>query len=164
MKIKSTEARIVKFALLDPKANYDWYGGEDIELNANRQKSISRIVNVGEDKASVSTIDFVISMGQILDENKKPIDTPASTIEIADISITKVEKDTAPDEETEANPPEEGEDPNPEEPDPKPEEPKPVEIGTQLIKNGDFAKGEEGWISAVTAPGEAEATFDGKAV
>ena len=142
LKIKSTEARIVKFSLLDPKANYDWYGGEDIELNANRQKSISRIVNVGEDKASVSTIDFVISMGQILDENKKPIDTPASTIEIADISITKVEKDTAPDEETEANPPEEGEDPNPEEPDPKPEEPDPnPEPNTDnLIQNGDLPK------------------------
>ena len=34
-----------------------------------------------------------------------------------------------------------------------------------MLKNGGFSKGSEGWESAITAPGEATASFDnGKAV
>lgn len=148
LKIKSTEARTVKTALLDPEHGHKWYGGIDIALNANRQKSISRIVKVDED--TVSTIDFVISMGKI--EGKE---TPASTIEIDDISITKVESGAKADKETE-------------EPDPtKPEEPDDpvVEIGTELIKNGDFAKDGADWEDATSEPGAANVSFtEGKAV
>lgn len=40
----------------------------------------------------------------------------------------------------------------------------PVEPGTEMIQNGSFASGEKNWISAITAPGEANAVFnDGKA-
>ena len=141
MKLKSTESRTVKVALLDPVNNYAYYGGMDIELNAGRQKSISQIITVEKD--TVDTIDFLISMGKI--EN---METPVSTIEIDDISIIKVESGTQPDEETEEPAPD-----RPENPD------EPVAVGTELIKNGDFADGETNWIKAVTAPGAAEVSF-----
>ena len=101
MKLKSTESRTVKVALLDPVNNYAYYGGIDIALNADRQKTISRIITVGEDKDTADTIDFVISMGKI-----EGVETPVSTIEIDDISIIKVESGTQPDEETEEPVPE----------------------------------------------------------
>lgn len=47
------------------------------------------------------------------------------------------------------------------------EEPKQPEkpVGDELIQNGDFTKGQENWENAITAPGEATASFeDGKAV
>jgi len=40
-----------------------------------------------------------------------------------------------------------------------------VDPGTEMIKNGNFANGEENWINAITAPGAATAEFkDGKAI
>lgn len=40
-----------------------------------------------------------------------------------------------------------------------------IDANTEMIKNGNFAAGEANWISAVTTPGAATATFvDGKAV
>ncbi len=151
MKLKSTESRTVKVALLDPVNNYAYYGGIDIALNADRQKTISRIITVGEDKDTADTIDFVISMGKI-----EGVETPVSTIEIDDISIIKVESGTQPDEETEEPAPDRPENPDPDEPE-NPDEP--VAVGTELIKNGDFADGETNWIKAVTAPGAAEVSF-----
>ncbi|MEZ3475000.1 MAG: carbohydrate binding domain-containing protein [Lachnospiraceae bacterium] len=149
MKLKSTESRTVKVALLDPVNDYAYYGGMDIALNAGRQKSISRIITVEKD--TVDTIDFLISMGKIGN-----METPVSTIEIDDISIIKVESGTQPDEETEEPAPDRPENPDPDEPE-NPDEP--VAVGTELIKNGDFADGETNWIKAVTEPGVAEVSF-----
>ncbi len=146
MKIKSTASRTVKVALLDPKNNYAYYGGMDLALNADRQKSISRIITVGEDKNTVDTIDFVISMGKM--EN---LETPVSTIEIDDISIIKVESGTQPDEETEEPAPDEPENPdNPDTPD-NPDEPDNPDTpdAENLLQNNDFANGKESWTDYV---------------
>lgn len=133
MKIKSSEARIVKYAFLT--TSYDWYGGEDLELTANEVKEVEYTLDVG-DKATDSAISFVVSMGKIAAK-----ETPVSTIEIDDICVVKTSGGDTPGEEID-----------------------PVEIGTELIQNGDFAQGEENWTNAVTAPGAAEASFaDGKA-
>ncbi len=80
--IKSSEARTVKFALLT--ATYAWYGGADITLKANEEYTVEQDVTVSN--ASDSAIDFVLSMGKIANE-----DTKASTIEIRDISIVKIQ-------------------------------------------------------------------------
>ena len=80
-KIKSSAARTVKYALLDPSAGYAWYGGGDITLDADQEEQIDAVLTISE--ASSDTIDFVISMGKIGEE------TPASDIEISDISIVK---------------------------------------------------------------------------
>lgn len=80
-KIKSSAARTVKYALLDPSAGYAWYGGGDITLDADQEEQIDAVLTIRE--ASSDTIDFVISMGKIGEE------TPASDIEISDISIVK---------------------------------------------------------------------------
>ena len=61
MKIKSTEARTVKYAFLDP--SYNWYGGEDLILAANEVKEINYTLKV--DKETNNKIMFVISMGNI---------------------------------------------------------------------------------------------------
>ncbi|MBD5504458.1 MAG: family 16 glycosylhydrolase [Lachnospiraceae bacterium] len=137
-KIKSTEARTVKYAFLNPE--YDWYGGEDLILTAGEEKEVQYTMTV--DKANSGKITFVISMGQILDENKNKVNTPASTIEISDISVKKLGGDTE-------------------------EEPvESVEIGTELIENGEFKDGQGTWIADVhTWDGaKADAVFEnGKA-
>jgi len=81
-KVKSTETRTIKFALLNQ--SYDWYGGADINLEKDIEKEVIETITVGQDKVSDSAIDFVISMGKISD-----VDTPLSTVEISDISILK---------------------------------------------------------------------------
>ena len=93
MKLKSTESRIVKYAFLNPA--YDWYGGEDVALTANEEKAVDFMLEMG-DKPTHKEISFVISMGQIYQDNDKakPIDTPVSTIEIDDISVVKVGGET----------------------------------------------------------------------
>jgi hypothetical protein len=78
-KIKSTQARAVKFAFLN--ATYAWYGGADISLNANEEQTVTRTITVTE--PTDPAIDFVISMGKIGD-------TPASTIEISNVSVKKL--------------------------------------------------------------------------
>ncbi len=80
-KIKSTEARTVKFALLN--ATYAWYGGADIALKANEENMVDQTITVTN--ATDPAIDFVLSMGKI--EN---VNTPNSQIEISDISIVKI--------------------------------------------------------------------------
>lgn len=80
-KIKSSEARTVKFALLN--ATYDWYGGADISLKAAEEATVDQTLAIS--KNTDPAIDFMISMGKI--EGK---DTSSSTIEIRDVSIVKV--------------------------------------------------------------------------
>lgn len=79
-KIKSTADRIVKYAFLDP--TYAWYGGADVVLTANEELTVSADMTV--DKVTANNISFVISMGKIAE-----VATPASTIEISDISVIK---------------------------------------------------------------------------
>ncbi len=131
MNIKSTESRIVKYAFLDP--SYDWYGGEDLNLTANEVKAVEYKLDVT--KPTHNEITFVISMGKIANE-----DTPASTIEIDDISVIKTSSGTTT-------------------PEPEPEEPDPNE----MIVNGNFASGETHWVKEVGSLAEANFT-DGKAV
>ena len=127
LKIKSSEARIVKYAFLNP--TYAWYGGEDLSLAAGVEKEVNYKLKV--DKETSDKISFVISMGKIAGE-----DTPTSTIEIDDISVKKIggtggdtEEDTI----------------------------VPLAPGTELIKNGDFANGKEDWTqSGPCEGGEAE--------
>ncbi len=78
-KIKSTQARTIKLAFLN--ASYDWYGGADISLNADEEQTVTLTIVVTNQ--TDPAIDFVISMGKIGD-------TPASTIEISNVSLKKI--------------------------------------------------------------------------
>ena len=78
-KIKSTQTRTIKFAFLN--ATYAWYGGADISLNADEEQTVTQTITVTNQ--TDSAIDFVISMGKIGD-------TPASTIEISNVSLKKI--------------------------------------------------------------------------
>ena len=132
MKIKSTESRTVKYAFLN--SAYDWYGGEDLVLNANEEKAVDFTLNV--EKPTEREITFVLSMGQIKDnETNESIPTPASTIEIDDICVEKISGDGD-----------------------IPEKP-PVEVGTELIQNGDFASGKENWSDYVDSAANATTDF-----
>ncbi len=132
MKIKSTESRTVKYAFLN--SAYDWYGGEDLVLNANEEKAVDFTLNV--EKPTERKITFVLSMGQIKDnETNESIPTPASTIEIDDICVEKISGDGD-----------------------IPEKP-PVEVGTELIQNGDFASGKENWSDYVDSAANATTDF-----
>lgn len=81
-KVTSDASRTVKYALLDPNAGYAWYGGADISLTAGTEQQIEQTLTI--DKDTSSTVDFVISMGKIAN-----VDTPASVIQISDVSIVK---------------------------------------------------------------------------
>lgn len=83
-KIKSDAARTITYALLNPMANYDYYGGDDVELAAGVEQTVTQTIVVEKD--TINTIDFVISMGKIAD-----VETPGSVIEIDDISIVKLD-------------------------------------------------------------------------
>ena len=161
-KIASSIDRDVKVAFMG--AEDTWHGGADITLTANKLKSVSRIITLNE-KEVTGTLAFQISMGQIGETA-----LAAHAVEISDISITKAESGAAADKETEEDitittPEEGGEAPDPEKPDPEEPKPDPEPSTDNLIQNGDFAKGEEGWTNAVTSPGEAEVNFaDGKVV
>ncbi len=138
MKIKSTAARTVKYSFMT--SEYKWYGGEDLALAADELKEVSYDMTVGQDEdgndlGTSEDITFSISMGKIANE-----DTPASTIEIDDISVIKTSSGTTT-------------------PEPEPEEPDPNE----MIVNGNFASGETHWVKEVGSLAEANFT-DGKAV
>ncbi len=97
MKIKSTAARTVKYSFMTPQ--YAWYGGEDLQLDADVIKEVDYEMTVGEDLDTSSEITFAISMGKI--EGK---DTPVSIIEIDDISVIKMSGDSeTPEDPTETN-------------------------------------------------------------
>ena len=138
MKIKSTATRTVKYSFMT--SEYKWYGGEDLALAADELKEVSYDMTVGQDGdgndlGTSEDITFSISMGKIANE-----DTPASTIEIDDISVIKTSGGTTT-------------------PEPEPEEPDPNE----MIVNGNFASGETHWVKEVGSLAEANFT-DGKAV
>ena len=110
--VKSTSARTVKFGMMDPQADYKWYGGEDIALNANEVVNYSKEYTITEATSKNVLVQF--SLGVI--EGK---DTPVSTIEISNVSLVNIT---------------DGEESKPEEP--KPEEPKPVEGNLITSLNG----------------------------
>ncbi len=138
--LESDAARTVKYNLLNPNAGYTWYGGGDAILNANEPLEISQTIDVTLETAN--TIEFCLSMGQISN-----VETPASKIEISEVSLVKISggETAAPDEEI----PEAGE-------------------KNELITNGDFANGQEGWYASyIDADAGAAGTMDytnGKAV
>ncbi len=130
-----------------------WCGGSDISLTKDKLKSFSQIVTLNEKYVS-GTIAFQLSLGALNTETEMA----AHAVEISDVSVIKVEAGTEADPETETDvtitPPEEGSDPD----DPV------VEIGTELIKNGDFAAGKENWTDYVDNAAKAKTLFeDGKA-
>jgi len=81
-KAASTEARTIKLALLS--TSYDWYGGSDIELEANQEKEVT--IDFTMEKATDINTTLVVSMGLI--EGKE---TPASSIALSDFSLVKTE-------------------------------------------------------------------------
>jgi beta-glucanase (GH16 family) len=81
-KVMSDASRTVKYALLDPNAGYAWYGGADVSLTAGTEQQIEQTLTI--DKDTSNAVDFVISMGKIAN-----VDTPASVIQIRDVSIVK---------------------------------------------------------------------------
>ncbi|MDE6432708.1 MAG: carbohydrate binding domain-containing protein [Lachnospiraceae bacterium] len=135
-KVTSDKARTIKLGFLDPKHGWDWYGGKDIALTADEEKTVEHEFTVGEDKKTRDTIIMVVSMGKIEGE-----DTPVSTITMSDFSLKKVEEQT-------------------EEPD------EPVKLGEEMLKNPNFADGDEAWETYIATDEGAAAvpTFeDGKA-
>ncbi|MDE6740011.1 MAG: carbohydrate binding domain-containing protein, partial [Lachnospiraceae bacterium] len=138
-KVKSTAARNVIYKLQDPDNGWADYGTKSISLDANVEKTVEETITVN--KATSKSIIFVIAMGKTDDET-----IPTHTIEIDDVSLVKDDG--------------EGNDPS--------DDPA-IEIGTDLIKNGDFAKGKTDWSDYFhkqdgAAVAEGKATFtDGKA-
>lgn len=136
--VKSTKARTIKLALMTA-GTYDWYDGADIALNADEDFTFEKEFTVTKETSDI--IDLQISMGLIAG-----VDTPASVIELDNISLVKL-----------------GEDGNNSEENQNPEEENPQQ--GEMIANGNFANGIDGWENAITSPGEATADFSkGKAV
>ncbi len=147
----STEARTIKLAMLSNDGQYTWYGGKDIALEKDLEENVEIKFTMNYPTDIKTTL--AVSMGQIKDENtKENIPTPASTITLSDFKLVKID---AP----EATPT-----PVPDTT-PTPDVPNTPADGN-LIKNGNFANGTEGWdIQAITAPGEAAVEVkDGKVV
>ena len=147
----STEARTIKLAMLSNDGQYTWYGGKDIAIEKDLEENVE--IKFTMDYPTDIKTTLAVSMGQIKDENtKENIPTPASTITLSDFKLVKID---AP----EATPT-----PVPDTT-PAPDVPNTPADGN-LIKNGNFANGTEGWdIQAITAPGEATVEVkDGKIV
>lgn len=81
-KVTSTEARTIKLAMLS--ASYAWYGGEDIVLEAGKEKTVTCNFTMNADTDANTTM--VVSMGKIADAA-----TPASVITLSDFSLVKSE-------------------------------------------------------------------------
>ena len=137
--IKSSEARTVRMAILDP--SYNWYGGTDVALEKDVVKNVSfQMVS----KATHENLTYVLSMGKLAD-----MENPLSVITVDNVSIREVLPET-----------------EPEQPD-TPEEPEIPEAPVELVKNGDFSQGETEWWASYINTAEATATktfTDGKAV
>ena len=108
----------------------DWYGGADISLNGEEQ-SIEQEVTMPSDKESYDNMIFQISIGK----HENDSDLGEHNIEIDDIVVAKIGGSSE-------------------------EEPPTVEEGTELIKNGDFAKGEENWSNGTYGGAEATVKFE----
>ena len=81
-KVKSSEARTIKLAMLSP--SYAWYGGADIALEKDQEKEIT--VDFEMTEATDMNTAMVVSMGAIAGT-----ETPASTIELSEFSLIRTE-------------------------------------------------------------------------
>ena len=81
-KVKSSEARTIKLAMLSP--SYAWYGGADIALEKDQEKEVT--VDFVMNETTEMNASMVISMGAIAG-----IETPASMIELSDFSLVRTE-------------------------------------------------------------------------
>jgi len=123
----STETRAIKPCFMDPDKGYAWYGGTEVELEKDVEKSVEFPFTVSA--ASSNSVMFQVGMGKLGDS------TALSKITMSNFKLIKVE----------------GEEPS------TPDVPE-VEAGTEMITNGDFANGTEGWSVSNNSP--AEATVD----
>ncbi|MCM1373693.1 MAG: carbohydrate binding domain-containing protein [Muribaculum sp.] len=140
----STQNRTIKAAFLN--AEYDWYGGADIELTGT-DKSYTVEFTVGEDKATDDNMTLVFSMGKLSN-------APAGehTVTLSNFSLVKT-KDA----------------PKPEEPDPGPEEPKPDPVeptdpgmlsGSWNLTEGVATLTESGGKKIISITGESSNPWD----
>ncbi len=98
LKVASSATRKIQIALQNSDGS-KWYGGADIDLTANKLKSVSRIITLDSSKPVSDNDVFQISMGKIIgDSNLDP-----HTIEIYEVSIIKVKSDATADTETETD-------------------------------------------------------------
>ncbi|HBA69475.1 MAG TPA: hypothetical protein DCZ40_08985 [Lachnospiraceae bacterium] len=83
-KATSTADRTIKLAMMSTDDKYTWYGGEDIALEAGKEKEVT--VTFTMDKDTDTSAALFLSMGLI--EGK---DTPASKITLSDVSLVKAQ-------------------------------------------------------------------------
>lgn len=81
-KAKSSEARTIKLAMLSP--SYAWYGGDDIALEKDQEKEVT--VEFTMNETTDMNAALVVSMGAI-----EETETPASTIELSEFSLIRME-------------------------------------------------------------------------
>ncbi|MGN0336802.1 MAG: carbohydrate binding domain-containing protein [Lachnospiraceae bacterium] len=99
-KAKSTKARTIKASVMAVSGDkYAWLNGADVLLKENAENEVTFYIKNVPAKMNVGGVDVDIanankgiffSMGMITDEGYIAEDTPASTIEISDLSVTKV--------------------------------------------------------------------------
>ncbi len=82
-KASSTKTRTIKLAMLSTA--YNWYGGKDISLEEGQEQEIS--FDFPMEQTTDANTTMVVSMGKI--EN---VDTPASTIQLSDFSLVRVDE------------------------------------------------------------------------
>ena len=83
-KATSTADRTIKLAMMSTDGKYTWYGGEDIALEAGKEKEVT--VTFTMDYDTDTSAALFLSMGLI--EGK---DTPASKITLSDVSLVKAQ-------------------------------------------------------------------------
>ena len=83
-KATSTAARTIKLAMMSTDGKYTWYGGEDIALEAGKEKEATVTFTMDEDTDTSAAL--FLSMGQI-----KGKDTPPSIITLSDFSLVKAQ-------------------------------------------------------------------------
>lgn len=100
-KARSTVARTIKASVMAVSGDkYAWLSGSDVLLKENDENEVTYYIKNVPATMKVDGVDVDIakankgiffSMGMITDEGYIAEDTPASTIEISDLSVTKVE-------------------------------------------------------------------------
>ena len=83
-KATSTAARTIKLAMMSTDGKYTWHGGDDIALEAGKEKEVTVTFTMNDDTDTAAAL--FVSMGLI--DGK---DTPASTITLSDFSLVKAQ-------------------------------------------------------------------------
>ncbi|MDE5966846.1 MAG: carbohydrate binding domain-containing protein [Lachnospiraceae bacterium] len=96
-KITSSADRKVKYVFQDPKNSYKWFGGEDLQLTAGKEKTVSYVLDMTQpDLYTCNTIDFLINLGAIDEYDNTGTKTGTyipegeATITLSDFSLTEV--------------------------------------------------------------------------